>query len=207
MRTNEGKVVVVGVDFHACSDEAVLTALRMLTDGSAERVHLLHVLDPRDVIDSLDCPVLRTEEQVLEHAPGVLRERAATLATMNELPFEAERVVTHARIGPAVETLMQMAVDYDADLLIVGTHGRRGFMRLSLGSVAERLVREARCPVLVAREKSYAGVARTERPDPPPAPGESVRHARVREVTEHVTSTEFDGWDPAHSAPTGFRLV
>jgi nucleotide-binding universal stress UspA family protein len=199
--------VVVGVDFHACSDEAVLTALRMLRDGSVRKVHLLHVLDPRDVIDSLDCPVLRTEEQVLEYAPGVLRERAAMLATMNDLSFEAERVVTHARIGPAVEVLMQMAADYDADLMIVGTHGRRGFVRLSLGSVAERLAREARCPVLVARAKNYAGIAKTERPDPPPAPGESIRHARAVAVTEHVVSTEYDGWDPAHSAPTGFRIV
>jgi nucleotide-binding universal stress UspA family protein len=205
-RTN-GKVVVVGVDFHACSDEGVLAALRMLGDGSASKVHLLHVLDPRDVIDSLDIPSLETADEVIEHAPGVLRERAAVLAERHGVAFERERVLTHARIGPAVDTLLQMAVDYDADLLIVGTHGRRGLSRLALGSVAERLVRDARCPVLVARAKDYAGATRTELPDPPPAPGEPLRRAPPRDVTDHVVSTESDSWRPSHPAPTGFRIV
>jgi nucleotide-binding universal stress UspA family protein len=203
----KGKVVVVGVDFHACSDEGVLAALRMLSDGSADKVHLLHVLDPRDVIDSMDVPVMQTADEVLEHAPGVLRERVAALSARYGIEVERGRVVTHARIGPAVDTLLQMAVDYDADLLIVGTHGRRGLSRLALGSVAERLVRDARCPVLVARGKDYAGAARTELPDPPPAPGEHLRRAPPRDVTDHVVSTESDSWRPSHPAPTGFRIV
>jgi nucleotide-binding universal stress UspA family protein len=72
---------------------------------------------------------------------------------MDDVDFQGDRVVTHARIGDASSTLLQMAVDYDADVLIVGTHARRGVDRLMLGSVAERLVREARCPVLIARPK------------------------------------------------------
>src|SRR5437868_144678 len=106
MSAFKGKVVVVGVDFHACSDEGVLTALRMLNDGSAGKVHLLHVLDPRDVIDNVDIPMMQTEEEVLEHAPRVLRERATVLAGQHEIEFERGRVVTHARIGSAVDTLL-----------------------------------------------------------------------------------------------------
>jgi nucleotide-binding universal stress UspA family protein len=207
MSLDRGKIVVVGVDFHACSDEAVVTALRMLSDGSASKVHLLHVLDPRDVIDDVDIPTMQTEEEVLEHAPRVLRERVGALAELHGIEFERGRVVTHARIGSAVDTLLQMAVDYDADLLIVGTHGRRGLVRLSLGSVAERLMREARCAVLVSRPKNYSGASRTELPDPPLKPGEHPRHAPPRDVTDHIVSTESDGWRPSHPLPTGFRIV
>jgi nucleotide-binding universal stress UspA family protein len=207
MGAAKGKVVVVGVDFHACSDEGILMALRMLGEGSASKVHLLHVLDPRDVIDNLDIPSLQTEEQVLEYAPAVLRERAAGLGELYDVRFDRSRLFTHARIGPAVDTLLQMVVDYDADLLIVGTHGRRGLSHLALGSVAERLVRDAHCPVLVARPKNYAGLAKTDLPDPPPAPGEPLRRAPPRDVTDHVVSTESDNWRPSHPAPTGFRIV
>jgi universal stress protein A len=207
MITATGKVVVVGVDFHPCSDEAITAALRMLEAGTAQKVHALHVLDPRDVIADSDVPALQTEEDVIAHAPRVLRERMIQLAEFRGITFERERVVTHARIGPAVQTLQQMTVDYEADLLIVGTHGRRGLARLSMGSVAETLVREARCPVLVARAKNYAGLQKTPLPDPPPAPGELPRQERRRDFTERVVSTESDSWRPTHAAPTGFRIV
>jgi nucleotide-binding universal stress UspA family protein len=207
MSKEHGKVVVAGVDFQAGGDEAIRSALRMLADGVVGRVHLLHVLDPRDVIDSRANPAMQTEELVLANAPTILRDRAIELCAMDDLDFQGDRVVTHVRIGVATETLLQMAVDYDADMLIVGTHGRQGIDRLVVGSVAERLVRDARCPVLVARPKDYSGLTRTELPASPLPPGQVVRERRHVDPMDHVVSTESDGWNPAHSQPTGFRIV
>jgi nucleotide-binding universal stress UspA family protein len=206
MSEAKGQVVVVGVDFEAGGDEAILSGLRMLASGAAQELHLLHVLDPRDVISGPESPALETEERVLAEAPGILRDRARALAEQAHVTYEPERLATHARIGRAVATLLQMTVDYDADLLVVGTHGRRGLSHVMLGSVAEELVRGAHCPVLVARAKDYAGLLHTKLPDPPSSEPKKPKSHAI-DPTEHTVSTESDIWDPSGSQPTGFRIV
>ncbi|APA88281.1 universal stress protein [Paraburkholderia sprentiae WSM5005] len=52
-------------------------------------------------------------------------------------------------LGDVAEIVLQAAAEFNADLLVMGTHGRRGFQRLILGSVAERCVRQATLPVLL----------------------------------------------------------
>jgi len=179
-------------------------ALSMLAPDT--ELHLLHVLDPRDVIDDPEVPLVQTELAVLEHAPGIMRERVRELARLRGLSLEHGKISSHTRIGQTVDTLLQMTVDYDADLLIVGCQGLRGLDRLILGSVAEKLVQRAHCPVLVARNKDYAGLPRTERPAPAYAPNE--RHGtQPTETGAFIASTELDGWRPSHAAPTGFRIV
>jgi hypothetical protein len=73
-------------------------------------------------------------------------------------------VVTHIRVGPAADEIAQLCADLEADLLVVGTHGRRGVSRMTLGSVAEGVVRLAPCPVFVVRAKLLVTVAAIEPP-------------------------------------------
>jgi len=54
--------------------------------------------------------------------------------------------------GDVVACLMQAASKHNADLIVIATHGRKGLARMILGSVAEGVVRKARCPVLTIRE-------------------------------------------------------
>src|SRR5262249_45837619 len=69
------------------------------------------------------------------------------------------RVFGHVRVGRAHREIVQLASDMAADLIIVGTHGRTGIERFVLGSVAERVLRYAPCPVLVVKPKEEpAGV-------------------------------------------------
>lgn len=200
------KVVVVAVDFSACGDDALQMGLAMVERGQVEALHLVHVLDPRDVIDGPEKPALVTEEEVLERAPTVLLARAEAIATLGRVAFDGARVHAHARIGRAVPTLIQACIDYEADLLLVGTHARRGMERLLLGSVAEALVREAPCPVLVARPKDYLDRAKTPRPDPAyPAGQAPLRNSEI--PFERTRSTTHGGWDAADTGPTGFRIV
>jgi len=58
--------------------------------------------------------------------------------------------VTHHAGGTAADRILQFAVDVQADLVLVGTHGRTGLRRLMVGSVGEVVVRRAACPVLVS---------------------------------------------------------
>lgn len=202
--TGHERTAVVGVDFSEASDDAILWALRWLAEAPEKRLHLAYVLDPRDVLHDATTPAMVTEERVLEHAPSRLRERVEALSAIAGVPVERERLVTHARIGRAVETLLQVCVDYEAEVLVVGTHSRRGVERLLLGSVSEALVRRSRCPVMVARPVNYEGCEKTQRPEPATRP---VPAARAKFPHEPISSTQSDSWHPSDTGPTGFRIV
>ena len=199
--------VVVGVDFGQCGDDAVIEALKLLQTGWASIVHLVHVLDPADVIDDKEKPALETEEEVLARAPAALRERFSQLSALLDFSVPAGQVQAHARVGKTADTILQAAVDYDADLIVVGTHGRRGLDRLVLGSVAERLARVATCPVFVARPKDHSHRRKSERPDPPYKEGETPPQYRSQSDRPDHISTENPSWSPGGSDPTGIRIV
>jgi nucleotide-binding universal stress UspA family protein len=201
MSHEQAKRIVVGVDFDVCGDDAIVEGIKMVAAGRASELHAVYVLDPSEVIDDVEMPALFTAERVLEEAPGVLQTRIANLAEALGFTLGKERVFAHGRIGKASAAIAQVAVDYDADLIVVGTHRRRGLDRLLLGSVAEHLVRSANCPVLVARPKDYSQCTRSERPEPPYAPGEAPKlqpepvdrplHISTERVTEPSTSARI----------------
>jgi len=203
MELTAKRVVVVAVDFTECGDDALRMGLAMLQDGEVSALHLMHVLDPRDVIEHTEKPALVTEEEVVSLAPRMLLARAHGLAFIDE--SKSKLLKAHARIGRPVPVLVQTCVDYEADLLIVGTHARRGVERLLLGSVAEALVREAPCPVLIARPADYSGKTKTPLPDAAYRPGEGPAPSAV--PFERTVSTTADSWRPSDNGPTGFRIV
>jgi nucleotide-binding universal stress UspA family protein len=204
--TERTRNVVIGVDFGEYGDDALTEALSLLKSGWATTLHPVHVLDPRDVVDDPEKPALATEEEVLARAPVALRDRVNQVAAALGVRVPEAAVVPHARLGKAVEALIQVSVDYDADLIIVGTHGRRGLDRILLGSVAETLVRTASCPVFVARPKDHSRRKKSERPDAPYKPGEEPQYARPSDHPDHI-STESASWNPSDSGPTGFRTL
>ncbi len=143
--------IVIGMDLEDEGDLALMEGLRIGEPIAAE-LHAVHVIPTRR-----DTEVLA---RVLDLGLSRLRERVAKVAVSS--PVE---VRLHVRFGDAAATLHQVAVDYDADLIVVGTRGRRGVARAVLGSVAESLVRTAKLPVLVARAKELEALERTPQPD------------------------------------------
>ncbi|RKT22678.1 nucleotide-binding universal stress UspA family protein [Paraburkholderia sp. RAU2J] len=91
--------------------------------------------------------------------PSILRNRlieegrelrAEFTQTMAEQGVKGDPAVSEASsLGDVSDIVLKAAAEFDADLLVMGTHGRRGFQRLILGSVAERCVRQATIPVLL----------------------------------------------------------
>jgi hypothetical protein len=80
-------------------------------------------------------------------------------AVLEELDINVPlQFFVHARIGKPVDEILGVASDVGADLIIVGSKGLTGLERLMLGSVAERVVREAGCTVEVVRPTAYAHV-------------------------------------------------
>src|SRR5262249_5488590 len=78
-------------------------------------------------------------------------ERAAA-----QLDEKLTRVTRSTPTGPPADEIVAAANDYDADLVVVGARGRGGMERLLLGSVSEKVLRDARCPVLIVKERPKA---------------------------------------------------
>lgn len=77
--------------------------------------------------------------------------------------FETERFVTK---GAATDCILALAESHLVDLIVMGTHGRHGFDRLTMGSVTEKVLRKSHCPVLVVRKPTHDFVRPGDRQDP-----------------------------------------
>jgi nucleotide-binding universal stress UspA family protein len=164
-------VIVVGVDRSEAGDLALDQALELGVRRSPAEVHAISVvtlLTPPS--GSLEYPMAATLpgiplnaaakelERHLKDRVGAISDRLGIGA--NQLA----RVVGHIRLDTPAREIAQLAADLEADLVVVGTHGRRGIARMLVGSVAEATVRLSPCPVLVVREKQ---IAETVKIDPP----------------------------------------
>ncbi|HEX4475373.1 MAG TPA: universal stress protein, partial [Polyangiaceae bacterium] len=116
---------------------------------------------------------------------------------------------THLRMTDATRAIVQLAVDIEADLVVVGTHSRSGLARFLLGSVAEGVVRLAPCPVLVVR--AHGAEAATEGPRiEPPCPqcletrrateGKELWCERHREHHERAHTYHFTPFRGSHQS-------
>ena len=115
------------------------------------RLTVMHVVDGLDHVVE---PTAMTLAQDIETRVDAEldRWRARALARAPEL-----HVGRRARFGRPGAEILRVLEDSDFQLLVVGSHGRTGVPRLVLGSVAEKLVRHAPCPVLVVRPNIHAG--------------------------------------------------
>jgi nucleotide-binding universal stress UspA family protein len=130
------------------------------TDGSTGTAHV--VMQALDLAEQYDATVhalnvVDTEvSSMLSDVGGDderLREQGESAVGMVERMAESHDVdvVTAVESGDPAKTILAYAEEIDADVVVVGTHGRSGVKRYVLGSVAERLVRHATCPVLTVR--------------------------------------------------------
>ena len=133
--------VVVPVDF---SDEslAAVAVARQLVEEAAQ-LHVIHVLpvlnvaEPGVIWESVD------DAGRCRHAEEALGERLGDADLAG-----ADLVVV---VGEPAHEIADFATSVDADVIVLPSHGRTGFKRLLIGSVAERVVRLAHCPVLVLK--------------------------------------------------------
>jgi nucleotide-binding universal stress UspA family protein len=88
--------------------------------------------------------------------PGSTRGPAAYLQEM-AAPERAVGVVVHTtiRVGEPASAILELAADCEADLIVMATHGRTGFGRILLGSVADRVLRSSRVPVLLLHPNGH----------------------------------------------------
>ena len=139
---------LVPVDFSTYSEQALAYAIALAAKLQA-RVTVLHVIHhlPMGVSDapsSLPYPELYLHELEAEVQQRLDTQRQQ----IQKAGLAGEILMTH---GVPFQTIVDMARDQHVDLIVMGTHGRTGVHHLLMGSVAEKVVRLAPCPVLVTR--------------------------------------------------------
>jgi nucleotide-binding universal stress UspA family protein len=144
------KHIVIGVDGSKESLEAARYG-QGLAEQLGSQVTLVFALEPPQVI-----PVGPLSGYVMTSTPRSDEDMKKAQKLLDELIAERPKVPTTARVelGKAADTLCDLAGQLGADLLIVGSRGLSAGRRLILGSVSDRVVHHAPCPVLVLRPRA-----------------------------------------------------
>ena len=140
--------IVTGVDLSRQSAGVIDRALQLARSDAV--LHVAHVVAETIPAIEMDLPYPRRASHLTEVEQELGREvqkrLAATAIQLNAPP------VLHVLTGNVADALIDLVTRLDAELVVVGTHGRRGIQRLLLGSVAERLVKAAPCAVVIVRQ-------------------------------------------------------
>ena len=146
------KNILVATDFGEASD-AALSYGRDLARTYGATLHVLHVAENL-VVRYADDAALALLPQLQTDIDEAARKRMAELVTDEDRTMLHAKPVVLAAFG-AAEAIVEYAKMYNVDVIVMGTHGRGGFAHLLMGSVAERVVRTAPCPVLTVRHPEH----------------------------------------------------
>jgi nucleotide-binding universal stress UspA family protein len=149
--------ILVPVDFSACSDAALDYAVFLARRFDAA-LELIHVMEwPPASVRGTPADAIVTPHAIADEDQ---RQREGVDAAMRERVKVAEAALVQARgqveRGEPTTLILRAAESIGCDIIVLGTHGRRGLARLVLGSVAEQIVRQSGFPVLVVHGEASA---------------------------------------------------
>ena len=133
--------VIAPVDFSYEADRAVEAAVELSGNGS--QVTIVHVTPPIVIVEPIMAYDVISDEARCEQLKKSLQDRYAAP--------KYQGVAFEVRLGDPGLEIVKLATELKAGLIVMSSHGRTGLRHLLLGSVAERVVRTAKCPVLVLR--------------------------------------------------------
>jgi len=141
--------ILVPLDGSATAERGLREAIALAARTGA-RLRLLHVIDAHPLfVGAGSAPGADDPMQGLRvHATGLLGKAQIQAAAAGVAADPAVRELTSERIGDVITDEARAA---DCDLIVMGTHGRRGFSRIALGSAAESVARSSPVPVLLMR--------------------------------------------------------
>lgn len=141
--------ILVPIDGSATSRKGLERAIALAKNQKA-RLRLLHVVDEHGVIQGMEPTV-----NVGDLLEGLVAEGrkllAAAAATVKKHGVKADTVFYEVIVGRVADRIVREAARWHADVIVMGTHGRRGLGRLVLGSDAENVLRQTPVPVLLVR--------------------------------------------------------
>jgi len=183
--------IVVGFDFSELAARALQEALVFADRRYPSEVHLV-------TIGQTEGPKIRlpdgSDAAIEEVAREKVRQEVAKITDafrQKHGPVRLDKIAVYLLSGapPGKEgpLVAELATALDADLIIVGTHGRKGIQRLVLGSVAEQVMRHATTNVYVIRPRDFVGGEKVPSVEPPLLPGQAhAHHMEHRRVYHHL---------------------
>ncbi len=159
------KQVLVAVDGSPTSTRGLKAAIGLASDQRAT-LTVLHVIDnvasvayvgdmgyiPADYVDTLLADLRANGRKLLAKAEALARDNGVTAKTL----------LVESKGQPISDVIVREARKVRADVIVLGTHGRRGLRRVLMGSDAEAVLRESRVPVLLVRAPERAAAARSK---------------------------------------------
>lgn len=142
--TLKAKKILFPSDFSVYGQEALKWATALARDTGATLI-IAHVEEPPMAYGGGEMyfPIEEGDREELR------RTLVKILPTDSKVPFEHKLLV-----GDPATAIVEAAESENADMIVIGTHGRTGLTRLLMGSVAEAVVRRAKCPVLTVKHPS-----------------------------------------------------
>jgi nucleotide-binding universal stress UspA family protein len=152
MTSTAYKKIVVAVDGSSTSDLALREAIRVAGGGAT--ILALYVVDNATMLfDAGYYDPSQIERAFMESGTRALEAASKVLGDAG-VKFEMKLVTEPAVTGDIAGSINAAASEWGGDVLVIGTHGRRGVRRLVLGSVAEAVIRQSTMPVLLVRGKA-----------------------------------------------------
>lgn len=145
------KNILLAIDGSKISDSLIEEVIKLIKDQSVN-VRIVHVVDESFVhYGGPSFDYLSLIAAWREDGEKILNKAAKKIASQSSVKPETSILELKPLQGRVAEVIVEAAKEWPADLLVIGTHGRRGFSRLFLGSVAENVIRIATTPVLLVR--------------------------------------------------------
>ena len=140
------KKILCPTDFSEPSDMGMKAAVEFAEQFSAELL-VVHVISPMPMVSSSTAYLPQIIEGLRESAQKGMEDLFTEIIPQN---IRAGYQIVD---GSTAETIVKMAVEEDADLIVIATHGQSGWRKFVFGSVTEKVMRIAECPVLTIRPR------------------------------------------------------
>ncbi|MCE9607899.1 MAG: universal stress protein [Planctomycetia bacterium] len=137
----KARLILVPIDFTPTSG-AALEAATTLALSSVGKLLIFHVCERQGLAENLTYGLVYPDLSTVE----LTKKLAAVVPSDKSVPYE-HRLLSGSPAG----RILDIAESEHVDLIVLGTHGRRGIDRVLMGSVAEAVVRRAKCPVLAVK--------------------------------------------------------
>ncbi|MBP1749449.1 MAG: UspA protein [Deltaproteobacteria bacterium] len=145
------KRILVPTDFSEFSDDALEVAYDIAKQYQA-KIYLLHVIETIQQCAVDYCLEEQTvdelEKQILASSEKMMKEQIEKVVKSKDV-----EIITDIRKGTAHREILKEEQSRNIDLVVISSHGKTGFLGHLLGSVAEKITREAKCPVVLVRKK------------------------------------------------------
>ena len=138
--------ILVPVDFAASSNKAFLYARELVKWWEGE-LHVIHVLDTEFLSGAVHITIEPLDESVTKWKKRA-QEKLKNIYHVGGEELEGE---IHIKEGKPHEEILKLADELDVEMIVIGSHGRKGLERAIFGSVAEKVTRMAKVPVLIVK--------------------------------------------------------